>query len=164
MRTKRVIISAIMAVTVLLTASWAQAQGHIQLKSVAEVEKETLNAAGQKEIQRVPADKVVPGTQVLFTTYYENISKEVAQNTVITNPIPEHMRYTENSAQGAGGRITFSIDGGKTYETPAKLFVVDSAGRKFPARIQDYTHIRWTFENPLPSGAKGAVSFRAILE
>lgn len=164
MRTKRVIISAIAAVTILLTAAWAQAQGHIQLKSVAEVEQETLNAAGQKEIQRQPADKVVPGTQVLFTTYYENISKEVAEKTVITNPIPEHMLYSENSAQGAGTRITFSIDGGKTYDTPAKLFVVDSAGRKFPARIQDYTHIRWTFENLLPSGAKGAVSFRAILE
>ena len=164
MKHKKVIIAGLAIVLVTLTAGWAFAQGHIQLKSVAQVEKEVFNQEGKKELKRIPADKVVPGDEVIFTTYYTNISKEVVENAVITNPIPEHMTYKPNSAQGSGAKITYSIDGGKTYNSPAKLFVYDAAGRQFPARPQDYTHIRWTFETPVPSGAKGEVSFRAILE
>ena len=145
-------------------AGWAQSKGHIKLTSVAEVEKEVFNAEGKKEIRRVPATKVIPGSEVIFTTLYENISKDKAENAVITNAVPEHMLYKQASATGAGTRITFSIDNGKSYNIPSQLFVMDAAGRKFPARPQDYTHIRWTFDTPLPSGAKGDVSFRAILK
>ena len=142
----------------------ALAQGHIRLQSVAEVEQKVMNEEGKIELKRVPATKVVPGTEVIFSQHYENISGESAENAVITNPIPEHMVYQQASAQGMDTRITFSVDNGKSYNIPAKLFVFDAAGRKFPARPKDYTHIRWTFERPLPSGAKGTVSFRAILE
>ena len=145
-------------------ASWAQRKGHIKLTSVAEVEKQIVNSEGKKEMKRVPAVKVLPGSEVIFTTRYENISKEVADNAVITNPVPEHMLYKNNSAQGTGTRITYSIDNGKSYNIPGQLFVKDAAGRTFPARPKDYTHIRWTFNNSLPSGAKGEVSFRAILK
>ncbi len=147
---------------VIPSALWAQE--YIKLQSIAEMEKEVFNAEGKKEIQRVPAAKVMPGSEVIFTTSYENVSKENAEDAVITNPIPEHMIYTDGSAEGAGTRITFSMDNGKSYNIPTKLFFLDAAGRKFPARPKDYTHIRWAFTNPLPSGAKGIVSFRAILK
>ena len=164
MQLKRVTIPGIVILLVALMATWAYAQGHIQLKSVAQVEKEVFSQEGKKEVRREPAAKVLPGNEVIFTTFYENTSKEVAENAVITNPMPEHMIYTENSAQGKGTRITFSVDGGKTYDVPARLFIFDASGRKFPARPRDYTHIRWTFGEPLPPGAKGEVSFRAILQ
>ena len=145
-------------------AVWAQPNGHIELTSVAEMEKELFSEEGKKEVKRVPAAKVVPGSEVIFTTTYKNVSKEKAEKAVITNPIPEHMIYTDNTARGTGTKITFSIDNGKSFNIPAKLFVFDAAGRKFPARSKDYTHIRWEMNNPLPSGAKGEVSFRAILK
>jgi len=163
MQPKRATIPVIAIALVALTAVWAFAQGQVQLKSVAEVEVERFNPEGKKEVQRIKASKVLPGNEVIFTTYYENTSEEVAENAMITNPVPEHMIYTENSARGKGTRITFSVDGGKTYDTPAKLFIYDASGRKFPARAQDYTHIRWSFGDPLQPGAKGEVSFRAIL-
>ena len=72
--------------------------------------------------------------------------------------------YREGSAQGAGATVTFSVDGGKTYDVPAKLFVFDGSGRRYAARPRDYTHIRWTFKAPLLPGAKGDVSFRAVLQ
>ena len=164
MPAKRVSIPVIVTILVALTAAWAHAQGTIELKSVAEVEKEVFNTEGKKEVQRRPAVKVLPGDEVIFTTVYHNTSKEVAENAVITNPVPEHMIYTQNSARGQDTRITFSVDGGKTYDVPVKLFVYDASGRQFPARPRDYTHIRWTFGDPLPPGATGEVSFRAILQ
>ena len=164
MQPRKAFIPVIVIALVALTAAWAYAQGQVQLTSVAEVEVERFNQEGKKEVQRVKASKVLPGTEVIFTTHYENTSKQVAENAVITNPMPEHMVYEENSARGDGTLITFSVDGGKTYDVPAKLFVFDASGRKFPARPQDYTHIRWSFGNPLQPGAKGEVSFRAILK
>jgi uncharacterized repeat protein (TIGR01451 family) len=154
----------LVAVLVMATTTWAIAQGHIALTSVAEVEQQIFNEEGKKEVKRVPASKVVPGSEVIFTSNYENISQEAAEKAVITNPIPEHMVYVKNSAQGRGAVITFSVDNGKSYNIPAKLFVFDAAGRKYPAQPKDYTHIQWTFQDPLAPGAKGSVSFRAILE
>jgi uncharacterized repeat protein (TIGR01451 family) len=168
MQPKKAIITGLVAVAAILTVTWTQAQagtkGHIKLTSTAWQEKQVFNQEGKKELKRVPAAKVLPGDEVIFTISYENIGKESAENAQITDPIPEHMVYTQDSVEGADARITFSADGGKTYHIPGKLFVFDAAGRQFPARPQDYTHIRWTFEKPLPPGAKGEVSFRAILK
>jgi uncharacterized repeat protein (TIGR01451 family) len=80
----------------------ALAQNHIQLQSVAEVEKTVFNEEGQKEIKRLPAEKVLPGSEVIFTTYYENISKENVERAVITNPVPDHMVYSSGTASGFG--------------------------------------------------------------
>lgn len=164
MKARGIWIICLAVLLALPVASWAQSKGHIVLASVAEVENEVFNPEGKKVIERVPAAKVLPGSEVIFTTRYENVSKEKAENAVITNPMPEHMLYKRRSARGAGARVMFSVDNGKSYNIPSQLFVMDAAGRKFPAQPKDYTHIRWTFENPLPSGAKGEVSFRAILK
>jgi uncharacterized repeat protein (TIGR01451 family) len=164
MKAKGIWIVWMVALLAVPAASWAQANGHIKLTSEALIEQTVVNEEGKKEIQRVKAAKVVPGSEVIFATTYENVSQEKADNAVITNPVPAHMIYTDGSAQGKGTHITFSIDNGKSFNIPAKLFVFDAAGRKFPAQPKDYTHIRWEMRNPLPSGAKGEVSFRAILK
>jgi len=164
MKASKVLLMGIALLIAMPLSAWSQSRGHIQLQSVAEVEQEVMNTEGKMEIRRVPAAKVIPGTEVIFTQRYENVSQETAENAVISNPIPEHMIYTDGSARGEGTRITFSVDHGQSYNIPAKLFVFDTAGRKFPARPKDYTNIRWTLTHPLPSGVKGEVSFRAILE
>jgi hypothetical protein len=164
MSVKKIVLMGIVLLIAVPLSAWSQSRGHIVLQSVAEVEQAVMNAEGKKEIKRVPAAKVVPGTEVIFSQRYENIGKQPADNAVITSPIPEHMLYKDGSAQGEGTRITFSVDHGQSYNIPAKLFIFDAAGRKFPARAKDYTHIRWTVIHPLPSGARGEVSFRAILE
>jgi uncharacterized repeat protein (TIGR01451 family) len=164
MKANHVLLIAIALLLAAPLSAWSQSKGHIRLQSQALVEQEVMNAEGKKVIERVPAAKVVPGTEVIFSQRYENIGHESAENAVITNPIPEHMLYKSGSAVGEGAQIMFSVDHGKSYNIPGKLFVFDAAGRKFPARPKDYTHVRWTFTTPLPSGAKGEVSFRAILE
>ena len=164
MKASIVLLMGVALLVAVPLSSRAQSKGHIQLQSVAEIEQEVMNADGKLEAKRMPAAKVVPGTEVIFTQRYKNVSKETAENAVITNPVPGHMIYKDDSASGEGTQITFSVDDGKSYNIPGKLFVFDATGRKFPARAKDYTHIRWTFTSSLPSGAMGEVSFRAILE
>jgi len=92
------------------------------------------------------------------------VGSKTAAKVVITNPIPAHMQYLPASADGAGMAITFSIDGGQTYDTPERLMVVQADGTERRATPADYTHIRWARQQGLDPGVNGQVSFRARLE
>lgn len=138
-------------------------KGVIELRSVSEIDVTVTNDKGEKEVKRVEAAKanVTPGEAVIFTTYYSNNGKEAASDIVINNPMPEYMLYVDGTAEGAGTRIEFSVDNGKSYGMPESLKVKDEKGKERTAIASDYTHIRWTLSKPLAPGGKGSVSFRA---
>jgi hypothetical protein len=80
----------------------------------------------------------------------------------INNPVPQHMVYVPNSANGAGSDITFSLDG-KTFAPAAQLKVQEN-GVLRPARADEIRHIRWEFKSSLKPGASAVAQFRAVLE
>jgi uncharacterized repeat protein (TIGR01451 family) len=152
---------AIMAACSLSSPAFAQDKGCIVLKSVAEVEKEVVNAKGEKSTTLVPASTAVPGIQVIWTITANNICKQPSDKVTIDNAVPEHMTYVANSAIGPGSDITYSLDG-KTFGTPDQLSVkADGAQRQ--ARSDEYRHIRWVFKNALQPGAQSFARFRAVL-
>lgn len=157
-----------MLVLLLPASAFAQqkAKGSIELKSISEVEMVTKTAGGVKEVKRVDTStaKVVPGDTVVFTTEYRNIGEKQAEKVMITNPIPEHTVYVDKSASGRGARIDFSVDGGKSYQSPNRLTVKDAQGKTRKAVASDYTNIRWTLKKPLATGGKGSVSFKAKIK
>jgi len=159
-KTLAVLTAALLLVPTLATA---QQKGGIELVSKAEVEVMQKNDFGKDVAQRLAADKanVLPGDTVIFTIAYVNNGSQPASGVVINNPVPEHMEYADKSAEGAGTRIDFSIDKGKTYGQTATLKVRSTDGKERPARPADITNVRWTLEKPLPAGAKGSVSYRA---
>jgi uncharacterized repeat protein (TIGR01451 family) len=163
MKKRGIVLGIMLALMLLPAAARAQQQGSIELKSIAEVEVTETNAKGVKEVKRVEVGKaaVVPGDVVVFTTSYTNTGKKPADKVVITNPVPEHMDYVDQSAEGKGTKIEFSVDKAKSYGTPDKLTVTDAQGKTRKAGPTDYTHIRWTLVKPLPPGGTGSVSFRA---
>jgi uncharacterized repeat protein (TIGR01451 family) len=136
-------------------------QGCIVLKSVAEIEQVVTNDKGEKSVKLVPAGKVVPGVEVTYTVTANNICKQAADKATISNPVPEHMTYVENSAIGPGTDITFSLDG-KTFGAPDAL-TVQEGGATRRARADEYRQIRWVFKDPLQPGAQGFARFRAVL-
>lgn len=142
----------------------AQQSGTIELRAVVEKDMVVINETGAKETRRVEAGKVIPGDEVIYTIYYTNSGKEAADEVNITNPVPEHMLYTHGSAVGEDTTITFSVDGGKTYDAPENLKVTDANGKERSAEARDFTHIRWTLEKPLPPDTEGFVRFLARLE
>ena len=152
----------IMIMMLPVSSAYALEKGSIELQSVAETEIEVINAKGEKEIKRVKVSetKIVPGDEVIFTTYYGHIGKETADDVIITNPVSEHMVYTDLSAEGKGAVIRFSVDDGKSYDLPEKLKVKDKSGSERVASPSDYTHIRWIIKKLKPAD-KGSVSFRA---
>jgi len=151
------IVSAIFA-----AAASAQEQGHLNVRTIVQKEKVIVNDAGETERRLVPADTVVPGDDVVYTITFTNISDESAANVVITNPIADSLTYVAGSAFGPGTVIEFSVDGGQTFGNADDLVVGTNGGQR-PAGVDDFTHVRWTFEYDLDAGAQGLARFRARL-
>jgi hypothetical protein len=79
-------------------------------------------------------------------------------------PIPEHMRYLDDTAAGPGSEITYSIDGGQTFDHPENLKVIGSDGQRHTATAADYTHIRWQLKHILKGRSVAFARFRAVVK
>jgi len=140
--------------------AFSQAQC-VQLKTTGEVEQEVVNATGEKSKVLVPAAKVIPGTEVVWTVTASNTCQKPSDKVVITNPVPEHMTLVAGSVIGAGSDISYSVDG-KTFAALDKLTVTQDGATR-PARAEDIKQIRWEFHNSLQPGASAFGRFRAVL-
>jgi hypothetical protein len=110
-----------------------------------------------------PADRLVPGDEVVYTLEIRNTTAMSRPPPTIDYPVPEHVRYIADSAVGAGAEVTFSVDGGHTYARPENLFVTGADGRKRPATADDYTHIRWQLKHILKGNSVAFARFLAVV-
>ena len=139
------------------------AEATIRITSIAQVEVEVVNN-GIKEIKRVSPEKTIPGTEVIYTNTFENISSKTASDIVINNPIPGNTEFKSGSAFGKDCAIVFSADGGKTFGAAENLKIKAADGKEYTALPRQYTHIRWTFNGQLAGGKSGEVGFRAVIK
>ncbi len=137
--------------------------GCIVLKQVAETEQEVVNEQGERVKRLVPATKVVPGSEVIWTVTASNVCDKPAERVAINNPVPQHMSYVADTAMGPGTEIAFSLDG-KQYAAPDALTVREPDGKQRAARPDEISHIRWVFKNPLQPGAVAFARFRATVK
>ena len=145
----------------LLVALFSHAAlAEITLTTVAQTETREVNEEGREVVSRTPANRVVPGSEVIYTITAKNSGAEPADNVVVTNPIPEQTVYVDSSAFGAGTEITFSVDGGKHYDAAGQLTVKEADGTSRGAIAEDYTHVRWRFQFSLGPGQKAPVWYR----
>ena len=142
----------------------AHAADAIKVSSIAQVETEVIGKDGKKALKRTPVAKAVPGTEVIYTTTFENLIKKPVGNIVINNPIPNASEYKAGSAFGKDCDILFSVDGGKTFGHAEDLTVKDADGKSRPAEAKEYTNIRWIYKKQLAAGKSGEVGFRAIIK
>jgi len=148
----------------LVSLASANSSNAIELSSIVELEVVSIDTQGNKKIQRVPAEKVTPGSEVIYTTRIKHNGSEPVEDIVISNPIPEHTIYKMDSAAGENTLTMFSIDGGQSFHEPEQLKVIDSDGVTRIAEAKDYTDIRWTYKGELKPGDEGEIEFRVTLK
>ncbi|MDW3095747.1 MAG: hypothetical protein R8G33_08755 [Gammaproteobacteria bacterium] len=136
----------------------------IEVSSIVELEVISLDEQGNEIIKRIPAEKVTPGSEVIYTTRFKHNGAEPAEDIVISNPIPEHTIYKVGSAKGNGTETLYSVDGGKSFHQRDQLTVVGQDGSNRVAEAKDYTDIRWTYKGKLQPGDEGTVEFRVVLK
>jgi uncharacterized repeat protein (TIGR01451 family) len=112
----------------------------------------------------VPADRVVPGDEVFYTLEIRNTGSKPLPPPTVDFAVPEHMRYVANSAVGAGAEVSYSVDGGRTFDRPENLSVAGADQRPRLATAADYTHIRWQLKHALKAKAMALARFRAVVK
>lgn len=145
----------------LLMLFTSQVIAAIELKTKAEIEVTIIDDKGKKKIKRTTAARVIPGTEVIYTITASNTGNQSAAKISVKDPIPKDMVYVDGSASGKNTLITFSVNGGKSYDKPEKLFVKNPEGKSVRATAKDYTDIRWTFQFDLKPKQKASVWFKA---
>lgn len=133
----------------------------VAITSEALTEQSVARPNGKLELVRGPAGKIVPGTTVIFVNTVTNNGATPAEKIVVTNPIPEQMLYLADSAVGQGTTISFSVDGGQSFDLPGKLRVKQADGSLRPATAADYSHVRWLLNTPLAPKQTQQVEYRA---
>lgn len=140
----------------------AVAAAPVTIDTSAELVKTTITN-GKVRIDLSPADRLVGGDEVIYTVEVHNRGAVGIEHYAFTIPIPAHMSYVVNSAVAPGADISFSVDGGQTFDTPDNLSVHGADGKQRPAAAADYTHIRWVLRNRLKAGSKALARFRAAV-
>jgi uncharacterized repeat protein (TIGR01451 family) len=144
------------------TAVAQEAAGRLTIKAIAEVESKST-AHGREVVKLIPADRVVPGDQVIYTLEVRNTGAAL-EAPVVVHPVPEHMRYVADSAVGPGAEVSYSVDAGRSFDRAENLKVPGKDGEPRPAVAADYTHIRWRLKNSLKANSVAFVRFRAQVE
>jgi uncharacterized repeat protein (TIGR01451 family) len=91
----------------------------------------------------------IPGDVLTYTVLYTSAGSTDAYNAVIVDTVPAATVYVPGSASGTGTAISFSHDGGATFDTSEALPV---------------THIRWTVAASLAPGDNGTVAFQTTIQ
>lgn len=157
----------VMAVLLLAKgAALAADEQAVDLKITSMVDKLVVNEKGERQMASIETTKttVVPGDVVTFVLSYKNVGKAEVSNIAIQNPIPKEMLYRHASAGGEAAEVSFSVDGGKSFDKPERLFVKDKDGKARQAGVEDYTDVRWIVRKSLAPGAVGAVTYKALLK
>jgi uncharacterized repeat protein (TIGR01451 family) len=124
---------------------------HVDLK--LSVEKQ--NAETWKSIQGKVS--VHPGDVLRYTVSGQNTGDTPAKNLVVTQPIPKQAIYVLGSAvDNAKAKTVYSIDNGKSFVKAPTIQVTLANGKTEtrPAPAEAYTHVRWSFVNPLSPKAE----------
>lgn len=140
------------------TPALAQSANPVQLNSDVLVER-TVTENGQTRVLLEEPTAVTPGDTLVFVLRYENTGRQAATNFVVTNPLPQAVRYTGTIDAGA----SVSIDGGRTWGMLNELRVREADGSTRAARADEVTHIRWAFAQPIAAGQSGRLMFRGIV-
>lgn len=153
---KVIAIASISVGATLLTPA-AHAQDALSFDGTAFVER-TVVEDGVEKVVQLPTDTVIPGDLIVFNTAYRNDGDQTVEDFVVTNPIPDPVALSDESAAA----LTVSVDGGKTFGSLSTMSIAVEPEGERPATAADATHIRWTLDQVAP-GESGTLSYKAFV-
>lgn len=105
---------------------------------------------------------VQPGDVIRYNLVGENKGGSPAKKLVFTQPIPKGTVYVINSATNNNTKISFSIDGGKTFVANPTIQVKLANGKveTRPAPAEQYSFVRWNVQQPVNPKASVKVSYQ----
>lgn len=129
-------------------------QPKVQLELGAQKKEIALDAQGKEQVTWQPLQgevQVQPGDVLRYTLSSKNAGEKPAKDLVLTQPVPAKTTFVLDSARANGAKLTFSIDGGKTFVQKPMVTVKLADGKEElrPAPAEVYTHVRWDYSESL---------------
>lgn len=134
----------------------------VVFSQTAEIEREVTDPDGSRRTVRVPAVKVPPGDEVIYTARIRNNGSQPLTGIRIDTPIPEHTTLVQNSVSGSVA-VTCSVDGGSHF-APLAALTVTRDGNSVPATAADVTHLRLQPDQPLLPGTAFTTDYRVTVD
>lgn len=135
----------------------------VAIKAVAEVELRKVEH-GREVSTLAPADRVASGDRLIYTLEVRNTAPRTIPAPTVIYAVPAHTEYVADSAVGPAAKISYSVDGGRSFDVPENLKVQEPGGAPHLAAVSDYTHIRWQLKYGLKGNSVAFVRFRARMK
>jgi len=121
------------------------------------------DANGTEATKWVRATLVTPGDVVKYINIVSNNTEQNITKLKISNPIDENLEFLADTATGENNStVLYSIDAGKSYNVPSKLFVGKGKDKR-PAMPKEYNSIQWTIAQ-VDANSTTPVEFQAKLK
>jgi uncharacterized repeat protein (TIGR01451 family) len=152
-----------------ILAAAAQSAPAVTLTSEVFIERKVVDTAGAETVSLKKPNEVVivPGDRVVFKTSYKNNGADAATGFRAVNPMPAPIQFISVREDWA----EVSVDGGVTWGKLAALTVLPKAEEgaatlpvQRPAIEADVTHVRWVFNDPIPAGGSGNVTYIGLVK
>jgi uncharacterized repeat protein (TIGR01451 family) len=109
------------------------------------------------------AEAVSSGEVVNWSIVSNNVGNAAAHDYKTVGQVPKGTAFVEGSAKAGGSvRVTYSIDGGKTF-TAAPIIAekqADGTMKQQPAPVSMYTQVRYEWADPLAAGGHLSASYQ----
>ncbi len=149
----------------------ADPRANVKIESAVLVERTEPDATGQEstKLYKPTEVKVIPGDKLVFVNTYRNTGGAAVTGFVVNNPVHKAVTFTGVNEDWA----LVSVDGGQNFGKLTELTVTDTASESDDApstsvtraaQPSDVTHIRWTFDQAIASGASGELRFSGIVK
>ncbi len=153
----------LLLISLCFSASATPVFAAIVAEQIVEKEIVTRDNNGNETTERIKAEKVTPGEEVIYSLRFSNDGDAPAEAVILVMPVPSEVSYVEGSVGGQTAKITFSADGGQTYVARGRLTVSED-GEDRPAKSNEITHIKWSLVAAMPANETREVSYRAVLK
>lgn len=139
----------------MIAAAPAQAEtaAPLELVGYVKLEKVTTDSSGERRVEWVEPQVVVPGDRLIFGTQFTNRSQTPIESFVVSNPVPPSVSVAQIDPE-----MLVSVDGGKTWAKLTELVIVEADGQRRAAMPGDVTNIRWVLPAIAP-GESGRLEF-----
>ncbi|QDH35240.1 hypothetical protein [Porphyrobacter sp. YT40] len=142
------------AMIALAAPTQALAETPLELVGYVKIEKVTTTPSGERQVEWVEPDVVVPGDRLIFGTRFTNKGAATLERIVVSNPVPASVRLSGEIDTA----LLVSVDGGTTWGQLSELEIPAPDGTRRAARPEDVTNVRWVLPAIAP-GERGQLEF-----